>query len=226
MPFSDDPSATPFEQVPKAVIGRLSLYLRELQYMLKRGEKTTSSTHLGRLLGFSDTQVRKDLAYFGQFGYPGIGYRCEELMNAIKTIFGTHQRWPVALVGIGNLGRALLRYKGFSQQGFEIVSAFDIREELAGTTINEISIYHVDFLQKIISKQQIKLGIIAVPSNAAQFAADQLVEAGVLGVLNFAPVTVALPPHIHTVGVDLAIELEQLAFSVQHLQTPEAETGG
>src|SRR5215813_12104677 len=100
---------TPGElQVPKAVVSRLSLYLRELQHLVRDGKETTSSTQLGSLLGFTDAQVRKDLAYFGQFGYPGIGYRCDELIQAIKRILGTNRPWPLALVGLGNLGRALL----------------------------------------------------------------------------------------------------------------------
>src|SRR5687767_10074870 len=104
--------------VPKAVVSRLSLYLRELEHLLREGHETISSNRLGRKLGFTDAQVRKDLAYFGHFGYPGIGYRCEELVAAVRAILGTDQRWPVAMVGAGNLGRALLGYKGFQRQGF------------------------------------------------------------------------------------------------------------
>src|SRR5918999_168490 len=112
--------------VPKAVVSRLSLYLRELQHLVRDGHETTSSTQLGKLLGFTDAQVRKDLAYFGQFGYPGIGYRCSELIEAIKRILGTSQPWSLAIVGLGNLGRALMGYRGFGQQGFRIVAAFDV----------------------------------------------------------------------------------------------------
>src|ERR1700691_1248295 len=115
--------------VPKAVVNRLSLYLRELQHLLRDGRETTSSGQLGSLLGFSDAQVRKDLAYFGHFGYPGIGYRCEELIGAIRKILGTDRGWPVAMVGAGNLGRALLGYKGFGNQNFRIAAAFDIDPE-------------------------------------------------------------------------------------------------
>src|SRR5690606_16498706 len=109
--------------VPKAVVNRLSLYLRELEYLVRDGQETTSSTQLGRTLGFTDAQVRKDLAYFGHFGYPGIGYRCDELIAAIRRILGTDQTWTVALVGAGNLGRALLGYRGFQQRGFNFVAA-------------------------------------------------------------------------------------------------------
>src|SRR6266478_3237791 len=109
--------------VPKAVVSRLSLYLRELQHLVRDGHETTSSTQLGNLLGFTDAQVRKDLAYFGQFGYPGIGYRCSELIDAIQGILGTKQPWPLVIVGLGNLGRALMGYRGFQHKGFQIAAA-------------------------------------------------------------------------------------------------------
>lgn len=208
----DDQSLEP--TVPKAVVSRLSLYLRELQRLMRDGDETTSSTQLGRLLGFTDAQVRKDLAYFGQFGYPGIGYRCHELIHAIKQILGTNQPWPLALVGLGNLGRALTNYRGFSRQGFELAAAFDIDPAKVGTTIDGIPIYHHDQIATIIKEKNIRLAIVAVPSESAQGVADALVAAGIEGILNFAPVTLALPKEIHTVGVDLAIELEQLSFAV------------
>lgn len=200
--------------VPKAVVSRLSLYLRELQHLIREGSETTSSTQLGRLLGFTDAQVRKDLAYFGQFGYPGIGYRCDELIPAIKRILGTHREWPVALVGIGNLGRALLGYRGFGEQGFRVVAAFDVDPNKVGAVIEGVPVYALSDIAQIVQQYGIRLAIIAVPSAAAQSVADEVVKAGVDGVLNFAPVTISLPKEISTVGVDLAIELEQLAFSV------------
>src|SRR5688572_32568591 len=136
--------STPELPVPKAVVSRLSLYLRELQHLVRDGHETTSSTQLGRLLGFTDAQVRKDLAYFGQFGYPGIGYRCPELVARVKEILGTNQAWPLAIIGLGNLGRALLGYRGFSQQGFRIVAAFDVDEAKVGRQFDGIPVYHLD----------------------------------------------------------------------------------
>jgi redox-sensing transcriptional repressor len=135
-------------QVPKAVVSRLSLYLRELQHLVRDGHDTTSSTQLGGRLGFTDAQVRKDLAYFGQFGYPGIGYRCSELIDAIKGILGTNQAWPAAIVGLGNLGRALIGYRGFQQQGFQIVAAFDVDPSKVGTTVEGVEIYHAAFASR------------------------------------------------------------------------------
>ncbi len=201
-------------QVPKAVVSRLSLYLRELHRLARDGKETISSTQLGKLLGCTAAQVRKDMANFGQFGYPGVGYRCAELVTAIKQIMGTHQPWSVALVGIGNLGQALLGYRGFTDQGFRIVAAFDLDPHLIGTDVQGIPVFAVDELASVIREQSIRLAILAVPSSAAQEMADELTKAGIEGILNFAPVTLSHPPSVHTVGVDLAIELEQLSFAV------------
>ncbi|MCE9604753.1 MAG: redox-sensing transcriptional repressor Rex [Planctomycetia bacterium] len=204
----------PESTVPKAVVSRLSLYLRQLQQEVRDGQATISSKELGQLLGFTDAQVRKDLAYFGHFGYPGIGYRCDELIAAVKKILGTDQQWPVALVGVGNLGRALLGYKGFSQRGFRIVAAFDSDPAAIGSEIEGIPVYHLDSLPEVARENRIRLGMIAVPGASAQAVADRLTAVGVDGILNFAPVTITLPDGVSQVGVDLAIELEQLTFSV------------
>lgn len=200
--------------VPKAVVNRLSLYLRELERLVRDGHATTSSTQLGQVLGFTDAQVRKDLAYFGHFGYPGIGYRCDELIVAIRRILGTDQTWTVALVGAGNLGRALLGYRGFQQRGFHFVAAFDIDPTKVGSQIEGLPVQHLDRLPQVTQANRIRLGMIAVPAVAAQSVADRLLAAGVEGILNFAPVTLNLPASVSHAGVDLAIELEQLAFSV------------
>ena len=202
------------DQVPKAVINRMSLYLRELQQLLRSGRSTTSSTQLGQLLGVTDAQVRKDLAHFGQFGYPGVGYRCQELISAIRKILGTDQDWPVAIIGVGNLGRALLGYRGFGNQGFRVVAAFDADRTKVGSRIEGIEIYSIDDLEKIVALEGIRLGMIAVPAAAAQQVANRLAQSGVEGVVNFAPVTLSEPPEICVIGVDLAIELEQLSFAV------------
>lgn len=204
----------PDDAVPKAVVNRLSLYLRELEHLVRDGYETTSSNRLGSVLGFTDAQVRKDLAYFGHFGHPGIGYRCDELIGAIKRILGTDQQWPAALVGVGNLGRALLGYRGFPQRGFSIVAAFDTSHDKIGLHVEGLTVEHLDRLPEAAARHRIRLGIIAVPAGAAQAVADRLVAVGVDGILNFAPFTISLPEHVSQVGVDLAIELEQLAFAV------------
>lgn len=208
------PSSSGDTPVPQAVVNRLSLYLRELQHLVRDGNETASSTQIGKLLGFTDAQVRKDLAYFGPFGYPGVGYRCQELIDAIKKILGTNQVWPVVLIGSGNLGRALLGYRGFGNQGFRVVAAFDTDAAKVGRKIDGIDVLPLDDLQKTIESQHIRIAILAVPSPAAQAVAEKLVEAGISGILNFAPVTLTVSKEVHVVGVDLAIELEQLAYAV------------
>lgn len=203
----------PVGAVPAAVVSRLSLYLRELQQRLGGGQDTISSTQLGRTLGFTDAQVRKDLAFFGAFGYPGLGYRCDELVVEIKRILGTDRTWPVAIVGIGNLGRALLGHRGFGSKGFEVVAAFDTDEDVVGRTIEGIEVHHIDQLPEIAAKKELKLGVLAVPAAAAPAVAERLVDAGVEGILNFSPVTLD-DKRVSVKAVDLAIELEQLTFAV------------
>lgn len=193
----------------------MSLYLRELEQLLAEGKKTISSTKLARLLGITDAQVRKDFAYFGQFGYPGIGYRCHELADEIKRIMGTNRVWPVVLVGCGNLGRALLGHDGFHAKGFRIMAAFDVEPDLVGQKIESIEIQHLDELNKeFCRKHDIHMAILAIPADAAENVAEHLVQAGISGILNFAPVMLNFPKSVTIAGVDLAIELEQLSFAV------------
>ena len=213
--------------VPKVVVSRLSLYLRELQRLVASGQQTISSSQLGTLLGFSDAQVRKDLGFFGQFGYPGVGYRCDELIRAMQDILGTNHAWNVAMVGVGNLGQALLGYRGFGRQNFAIAAAFDSDPTKVGQTVQGLRIQPLDELAPTIREKGIRLGMIVVPAEQAQEAANRLVAAGIEGIVNFAPVTLALPPHVQNVGVDLAIELEQLSFAVtSKLAKAAAESNG
>ena len=204
----------PDSAVPKVVVGRLSLYLRELQLVLGSGKATISSSMLARRLGLNASQVRKDFAYFGQFGHPGVGYHCDELVQKIKSILGTERTWPVAMIGCGNLGQALLGYRGFGNQGFSVVAAFDKRASLVGEQFEGLTVQHMDELADTVKSRKIELAILAVPAAAAAEAAQEVVAAGVSGIMNFAPVTLKLPASVSKVGVDLAIELEQLAFSV------------
>jgi redox-sensing transcriptional repressor len=213
--------------VPTVVVSRLSLYLRELQRLETAGQQTISSGQLGTLLGFSDAQVRKDLGFFGQFGYPGVGYRCDELIRAMRDILGTNHPWPVAMVGVGNLGQALLGYRGFGRQNFSIVAAFDADPSKVGQTIQGITVQAIEELAETVRQKHIRLGMIVVPGPQAQAVADRLVAAGVEGIVNFAPVTLTLPPQVQVVGVDLAIELEQLSFAVTNkLAKGPADTPG
>ncbi len=200
--------------VPKVVVSRLSLYLRELQRLESAGQQTISSSQLGTLLGFSDAQVRKDLGCFGQFGYPGVGYRCDELILAIRDILGTNRSWPVVMVGAGNLGQALLGYRGFCRQNFSIEAVFDSDPLKIGQTIQGIFIQHIDKLPEVLQAKGIRLGMIVVPVHQAQTVADKLLAAGIEGIVNFAPITLTLPSRVQQVSVDLAIELEQLSFAL------------
>jgi redox-sensing transcriptional repressor len=202
-------------RLSRASVGRLSLYLRRLEGLSREGADTVSSGHLGEALGVTDAQVRKDLAYLGNLGHPGIGYPTQELITAIRRALGIDREWSVALVGVGNLARALLRYRGFPQQGFRIVALFDTDPEKVGQRVEGLTIHALDQAPAVIAATGAELGLLTVPQEAAQSVADVLAAAGIRGVLNFAPVVLRLPPGVSLVSVDLAVQLEQLAFLVQ-----------
>ncbi len=193
----------------------MSRYLRELETLLKSGEQFTNSRQLGHLLGSTDSQVRKDLGRFGQFGRPGVGYRCDALIEKIREILGTNRNWNVALIGCGNLGQALLGHQGFEKHGFKIVAAFDSAPEIIGTKINDLMVHSIQDLQLLIDKMNIELAILAVPPERAEKAAQLITKAGIHGILNFAPVTLTLDDQVAIADVDLAMELQKLAYSVQ-----------
>ncbi len=200
---------------PRASVGRLSLYLRCLEGMIGEGTETVSSSQLGDSLGVTDVQVRKDLAYVGTLGQPGIGYPINELIAAIRHVLGIDRRWNVAVVGVGNLARALLRYRGFSERGFRIVALFDSDPAKIGQTVEGLTVRALEDMRKVVNDTDAELGLIAVPVDAAQAVAEVLVAAGIRGLLNFAPTMLRLPPHVNHVSVDLTVQLEQLAFLVQ-----------
>ena len=199
----------------RASVGRLSLYLRRLEGFLRDGILKVSSGQLGETLGISDAQVRKDLTHLGHLGQPGIGYPVRELVVAIRRVLGIDRDWTVVLVGVGNLARALLRYRGFQQRGFRIVALFDTDPAKVGQTVDGLTVHPPEAMAEVIAATGAELGVIAVPSEAAQPVADALVAAGIRGVLNFAPVVLRLPDTVSLVSVDLTVQLEQLAFLVQ-----------
>jgi redox-sensing transcriptional repressor len=216
------------EFVPNPAVKRLSLYLRQLEAFKRKDRRTISSKQLGESLNLTDAQVRKDLAYFGQFGHPGIGYRVDALIAHVKKILGTDKLWNVLLVGAGNLGRALMAYKGFNAKGFRLTNVFDASPQLAGKKINTFPVQPMAELQPTIEKSQIRLAMIAVPADSAQEVVDQLVAAGIKGILNFAPTSVNVPPHIALNAVDLSVQLEQLSFQVNFAglaPSPLSDTG-
>jgi redox-sensing transcriptional repressor len=207
------------ESIPNPAVRRLSLYLRQLEGFHRSGRRTISSKQLGESLGLTDAQVRKDLAYFGQFGQPGVGYKVEQLVGQVRRIMGTDRTWNVALVGAGNLGRALLAYKGFASKGFQIAAVFDADPAKAGRRQGTLLVQPMEELAATVAQHQIRLAIMAVPGDAAQELADQLVQVGVRGLLNFAPTSITVPPEIALNSVDLAVQLEQLSFQVNFAAT-------
>ncbi len=206
------------KKTPKAVVGRMSLYLRQLESYQRQGLTTISSSQLGQPLSIKNAQIRKDLAFFGQFGHPGIGYRIPELIDALRHILGIDHDWPLALVGMGNLGRALLRYRGFRTRGFHIVALFDNDSHKIGQKHDGMAVEPIDSLRKVVALRKIRLAILCVPAESAQRVAEILVAAGIRGILNFAPVTLNVPPHISLVPVDLSVQLEHLTYKVQKAQ--------
>jgi redox-sensing transcriptional repressor len=214
------PANGPEPRLSRASVGRFSLYLRRLERSREEGVRTVSSGQLGEALGIPDTQVRKDLAYLGNLGHRGVGYPTEELIAALRAALGVDRSWSVVLAGVGNLARALLRYRGFQRQGFHIVALFDADPSKVGQQVEGLEVYPPERLAEVIAATGAELAILTVPSEVAQEVADRLVAAGVRGILNFAPAVLRLPPHVRLVAVDLTVQLEQLAFLV-HVGTAE-----
>lgn len=211
------------ESIPDPAVRRLSLYLRQLEAFLRKNRQTISSKHLGESLNLTDAQVRKDLAYFGQFGRPGIGYRVDDLIGQIRKVLGTDKTWNVVLIGAGNLGRALSGYKGFGPKGFQLVAVFDNDDAKVGKRYGSFTIQALSELESVVQREQVRLAILAVPADSAQDVADQAVSAGIRGLLNFAPVSINVPARVAVSTVDVAVHLEQLSFQVN--VTPAERAG-
>jgi len=225
-PQQDEPMVRPIGNEPRlsrAGGGRLSLYLRQLEIMLKEGRQRVSSSQLGEAIGVKDAQVRKDLATLGNLGQPGIGYDTADLTAAIRRMLGIDRDWRVALVGVGNLARALLGYRGFLERRFHVVALFDVATEKVGQPLNGIEVSPMSRMAEVLAETRAELGVLAVPVEAAQDVANRLVAAGIRGLLNFAPTVLRLPAHVRLVTVDLTVQLEQLAYLVQTNQSPQSE---
>ena len=199
----------------RASAGRLSLYLRRLEAWDRDGRETVSSPEVAKSLDLRDAQVRRDLAGLGSLGRRGVGYKIPALVAAIRSALGIDREWRAVVVGAGNLARALLRYRGFRERGFRIVALFDSDARKVGERIEELIVAPIADLKRIVREQNVELALVAVPSEAAQEVGERLIDAGVRGVLNFAPTVLRLPSHVRVVNVDLTIQLEQLAFQVQ-----------
>jgi len=202
-------------EIPRKTIYRLSIYLRCLQRLKQNKLETVSSEALARAAGVKPTQLRKDLTYFGQFGTRGLGYEVEQLAKMISDLLGTNRLQPVILVGVGSLGTALLRYRGFEQEGFEIVGAFDAEARRHRDPDLKVPLFPMERLPEIISQHGVKMAIVAVPAVAGQSVINQLTELGVVGILNFAPIVPVVPDHVTVNNVNLAIELENLSYFIQ-----------
>jgi len=200
------------ETVPDIVISRLPWYLQTLNHMAKEGLHTVSSKMLAERLGTTAAQIRKDLSFFGGFGKQGTGYSIYYLIEQLQKILNLDRIWQVAVVGAGDLGRALTHYQGFASRGIEIVQLFDINPEVIGAQVGSVVVRHVDFLEQEIEKKGIKMAILTVPAAAAQETADRLVSAGIEAILNHAPVTLMVPDHVHVQHIDPVLHLQRMMY--------------
>lgn len=201
--------------IPKKAIYRLSIYHRCLQRLMENGQETVSSSALAKAAGVKPSQLRKDLAYFGQFGTRGLGYQVGALAGMIRDVLGRERLQPVVLVGAGNLGSALLRYQGFQKEGFEVVAAFDADPDAARARGVGVPVFPEAELERQVEAEGVRLAILCVPAPIAQSLANRLVDAGVSGILNFSPVVLEVPDSVVVNNVDLALELEHLSFFVR-----------
>lgn len=214
-------------QIPVATVSRLPTYLEALTVKLQHGERTTSSQDLAVATGVNAAKVRKDLSYMGQYGTRGVGYDIPYLIHHIERVLGLTEQWRCALVGVGNLGRALASYPGFEERGFQVTAAFDSDPAKVGSRIGGVVVQASNELQKTIAERSIVIGIVAVPAPAAQGAVDSLIDAGVKSILSFAPITLYVPEDVTVRKVDLSMELQILSFHEQrkhaileHTDTP------
>ncbi|MBA4416855.1 MAG: redox-sensing transcriptional repressor Rex [Syntrophus sp. (in: bacteria)] len=206
-----------YPKIPEATIRRLSNYLKCLEDLENRNEKVSSSALLANMCNVNAAQVRKDFAYFGEFGIRGMGYNVKELKFNIKEILGINREWKIGVIGIGNMGSALLVYKDFLKQNYKIVAAFDIDPVKVIGHISErmgrpVEIFHVDRLKEVVKVREIEIGIITVPPSEAQKVANQLVDANVKGILNFSPSPVSVPKHIRLRNLFFTSALDNLIY--------------
>jgi len=204
-------------QISESTVRRLSHYYRVLEEVEAEGKALISSHRLAEREGITSAQVRKDLSYFGSFGRRGLGYNVRHLRERIRSILGLDRRWRVALVGAGNIGAALIAYRGFARQGFDVVAVFDRDPARVGQRLGELPIRDVAELARAAGDLRIEMGVIATPVRAAQEVADLLVAAGVGGILNFAPRKLFVPSHVTLRNVDMSVELESLSFSIAQM---------
>lgn len=204
-------------RISRSTVSRLPLYLRCLTQLSSQKVWVVSSEELARLVGTNAAQVRKDLSYLGEFGTRGVGYDVDHLIRHLSKSLGLTRKRYVVVVGVGNLGSALLKYKGFKKKGFKIVAAFDKDPRKIGKRVGGVTISDIDQMKKVLKQQSVDIGVIATPASAAQTVATQLAAAKVPAILNFAPVSVSAPKQVMVRQVDLSVELQILSFYLNRI---------
>ncbi|MDD5194522.1 MAG: redox-sensing transcriptional repressor Rex [Candidatus Omnitrophica bacterium] len=210
------------KKIPEETITRLSYYLRALLFFKEKDITIISSKRLADFLKISHHQLRKDLSYFGQFGRKGVGYSCVRLIESIREILGLNREWGACVVGFGNLGRALSFYKGFKDEGIAIKAAFDISENKVNKDYANLKVYPLEKMEKVIRKEKIQIGIIAVPKEAAEAAATRLAECGIKAIFNLAPVKLDIPKDVIVKDVDLSCQLTSLTYHLKLLEAKQS----
>ena len=201
--------------IPEATVGRLPVYLRALVDIAESGATTLSSEALAGAAGVNSAKVRKDLSHLGSYGTRGVGYDVAYLIHQIRRELGLTQHWAIVIVGIGNLGHALANYRGFAERGFRVAGLVDADPAKVGERIGDLEVRPLEELPQLVREHKVAIGVIATPAAAVQEVADRLVEAGIRSILNFAPAVMTVPPGVSVRKVDLAIELQILAFYEQ-----------
>ncbi len=201
--------------ISRATVDRLPLYFRTLRLIRSEGSEIVSSEELGRRIGVTPEQIRKDLASFGAFGKKGVGYHVAELVNNISQILGLDRKWNIAIIGVGHLGWALANYRNFASLGFHLTALFDQNPAIVGQLINGVDVLSVADLETTVASRNIQIGVIAVPAGEAQAVADRLVAAGVHGIWNFAPVRIRVPDNVQIVSEDLSVGLSTLSYHLR-----------
>jgi redox-sensing transcriptional repressor len=199
-------------KIPDIIIGRLPVYLRALQRMTERGLKTTSSQELGEHVGISAAQIRKDISQFGEFGKQGTGYSIEYLINKLREILKVDRIWDVVVVGAGDMGHAVVNYQGFTNRGFHIVAIFDNDKEKVGHTIGSFKVEDAESMVERIKELDVKIAMLTVPAPAAQAVAEQLMQAGVRAILNYAPISLSVPNNVKVQYIDPSIHLQRMTY--------------
>jgi redox-sensing transcriptional repressor len=205
--------------IPEATVGRLPVYLRALVDLAGSGTTTVSSEALAEAAGVNSAKVRKDLSHLGSYGTRGVGYDVAYLIHQIRRELGLTQHWSIVIVGIGNLGQALANYRGFAERGFDVAALVDADPEKVGATVDGHVVRSLEDLPFLVAEHDIAIGVIATPASAVQDVADRMVAAGIRSILNFAPAMVSVPPGVSVRKVDLAVELQILAFYEQRKAT-------